>query len=162
VKGGYIVVLQTHGRNGRYNPHLHIIATSGGLDQESGEWVHLGYLPYRVLHKKWQWYLLDMFKKELDTEKSEQLVDHCYRHYSNGFVANVQKGDVPGRYESLAKYVAKYVMSPPIAVRRADAYDGQKVTYHYRSHMTERVEKETIEVYTFIGRMVQHVFQKRV
>jgi len=27
--------------------------------------------------------------------------------------------------------------------------------------MTERVEKETIEVYTFIGRMVQHVFQKR-
>ena len=34
VKGGYIVVLQTHGRNGQYNPHLHIIATSGGMDQE--------------------------------------------------------------------------------------------------------------------------------
>jgi len=71
-----------------------------------------------------------------------------------------EKGDIPGRYESLAKYVAKYVMSPPIAVRRIDAYDGQKVTYHYRSHMTERVEKETVEVYTFIGRMIQHVFPK--
>ena len=30
LKGGYIVVIQTHGRNGQYNPHLHIIATSGG------------------------------------------------------------------------------------------------------------------------------------
>lgn len=30
VKGGYIVVIQTHGRNGQNNPHLHIIATSGG------------------------------------------------------------------------------------------------------------------------------------
>jgi hypothetical protein len=27
--GGYTVVVQTHGRNGQYNPHLHILATSG-------------------------------------------------------------------------------------------------------------------------------------
>ena len=30
LQGGYIVVIQTHGRNGHYNPHLHLIATSGG------------------------------------------------------------------------------------------------------------------------------------
>src|SRR2546430_10878120 len=30
----------------------------------------------------------------------------------------------------------------------------------YRSHKTERVEGETVAVYTFIGRMVQHVFPK--
>ena len=35
IKGGYIEVLQTHGRNGQYNPHLHIIATSGGLYEDS-------------------------------------------------------------------------------------------------------------------------------
>jgi len=29
--------------------------------------------------------------------------------------------------------VAKYVVSPPIAVRRIDGYDGHRVTYHYRS-----------------------------
>jgi hypothetical protein len=34
------------------------------------------------------------------------------------------------------------------------------VTYHYRSHKSERVEQETVEVYTFIGRMIQHVFPK--
>ena len=36
LQGGYIVVVQTHGRNGQYHPHLHVIATSGGWDQEIG------------------------------------------------------------------------------------------------------------------------------
>ena len=45
LKGGSIVVIQTHGRNGQYNPHLHIIATSGGWDRQASQWVPLDYLP---------------------------------------------------------------------------------------------------------------------
>jgi hypothetical protein len=72
----------------------------------------------------------------------------------------VQKGQVPSQYQSLARYVAKYVVSPPLSVRRIDRYDGERVTYHYRSHRTERVERETVEVATFIGRMMQHAMPK--
>lgn len=160
LKGGYIVVIQTHGRNGQYNPHLHIIATSGGWDEQAQQWVHLGYLPYPMLHKKWQWYALEMCREALPTDAIDRLVKACYAKYPNGFVANVQKGDVPSRYQSLATYLAKYVVSPPISLRRIDRYEGQSVTYHYRSHKTERVERERVDVYTFIGRMIQHVFPK--
>jgi hypothetical protein len=52
LKGGYIVVIQTHGRNGQYNPHLHVIATSGGWDAEAKQWRHLDYVPYPLLRKK--------------------------------------------------------------------------------------------------------------
>jgi Transposase zinc-binding domain/Putative transposase len=45
LEGGSIVVLQTHGRHGQYTPHLHIIATSGGWDRQTSQWVHLAYLP---------------------------------------------------------------------------------------------------------------------
>ena len=86
------MVLQTHGRNGQYNPHLHIIATSGGMDKSTQKWEHMEYLPYPMLHKKWQWYLLEMVREGIDTEEIEQLVDDCYRSYPKGFVANVQKG----------------------------------------------------------------------
>ena len=96
IQGGYIVVLQTHGRSGQYNPHLHIIATSGGMDKNSREWEHMEYLPYPMLHKKWQWYLLEMIRERIDTEEIEQLVDRCYRSYPKGFVANVQKGKCRG------------------------------------------------------------------
>ncbi len=60
-----------------------------------------------------------------------------------------RRGEVPERYESLARYLAKYVVSPPISIRRIDGYDGETVGYHYRSHKTEKVEGKRVEVYTF-------------
>src|SRR5216684_1563412 len=160
LRGGYIVVIHTHGRNGHYHPHLHIIATSGGWDRKASQWEHLDYLPYAMLRKKWQWYLLTMLRQTVQTQEMKRLVDRCYTRYREGFVTHVQKGKVPAQSQSLARYVAKYVVSPPIAVRRIDRYDGHRVTYHYRSHRTERVEHETVDVDTCIGRMVQHTLPK--
>jgi Putative transposase/Transposase zinc-binding domain len=160
LQGGYIAVLHTHGRNGQYHPHLHLIATSGGYDGQGHRWEHLQYLPYALLRRKWQWHLLTMLRQTLKSEAINQLVDTCFRKYPDGLVTNVQKGAVPSQYQSLARYVAKYVVSPPIAVRRIDRYDGKQVTYHYRSHRTERMEHETVDVATFIGRMVQHTMPK--
>src|SRR5215472_17486505 len=160
LQGGYITVLHTHGRNGQYHPHLHLIATSGGYDAQGARWEHLQYLPYDLLRRKWQWHVLRMVRHTLKTEAIHQLVDACFRKYPNGLVTNVQKGAVPSQYQSVARYVAKYVVSPPIAVRRIDHYDGKRVTYHYRSHRTDRMEHETVDVATFIGRMVQHTIAK--
>ncbi len=160
LRGGYIVVIHTHGRNGHYHPHLHLIATSGGYDGQGQRWEHLNYLPYELLRRKWQWHLLRMVRQTLKTETVNRLVDMCFTKYPNGLVTNVQKGKVPSQYQSLARYVAKYVVSPPISVRRIDHYDGHQVTYHYRSHRTERTERERVDVYTFIGRMIQHAVPK--
>ena len=160
LRGGYITVLHTHGRNGQYHPHLHLLATSGGYDAQGERWEPLQYLPYDLLRRKWQWHLLRMVRHTLKTEAIHQLVDACFRKYPNGLVTNVQKGAVPSQYQSVARYVAKYVVSPPIAVRRIDRYDGKRVTYHYRSHRTDRMEHETVDVATFIGRMVQHTVAK--
>jgi hypothetical protein len=160
LQGGYIAVLHTHGRNGHYHPHLHLMATSGGFDGQGQRWEHLHYLPYALLRRKWQWHLLRMVRQTLKSDAINRLVDRCFTQYPNGLVTNVQKGQVPAGYQSLARYVAKYVVSPPISVRRIDRYDGHRVTYHYRSHRTDRVEHETVEVDTFIGRMVQHTLPK--
>jgi Putative transposase/Transposase zinc-binding domain len=160
LKGGYITVIHTHGRKGQYHPHLHVIATSGGYDEVEKCWEHLSFLPYELLRHKWQWHLMDTFRKILATDEMKRLVDQCFRKYPGGLVANVQKGKVPSQYPSLASSVAKYVVSPPIAVRRIDRYDGERVTYHDRSHRTERTEHETVDVKTFVGRMVQHTMPK--
>jgi hypothetical protein len=39
LQGGYIVGIQTHGRNGPYNPHLHFLAISGGWDPQARPWT---------------------------------------------------------------------------------------------------------------------------
>jgi hypothetical protein len=97
LKGGYIVVVQTHGRHGQYHPHLHVIATSGGWDQQAQQWIHLDYIPYSMLRKKWQWHLLPMLRQTVKTPEIRRLIATCYTRYREGFVTNVQKGDVPTR-----------------------------------------------------------------
>ncbi len=77
-----------------------------------------------------------------------------------GFVANVSKGDVPENSKGLAQYLAKYVVCPPIAIRRIIQYDGKTVTYWYQDHKSKAKKIEEVDVLTFIGRMVQHIFPK--
>jgi len=162
VKGGYIAVIQTNGRSGSYNPHVHIIMTSGGVAQgrQGDYWVSLKYFPYEILHKKWQYYLFEMLKEKVPTRQMKGLIDKLYGKYPKGLVANIQKGEVPKRIKSLAKYLAKYVVSPPISVRRILHYDGQRVRYWYNDHKSGKRKEEEIAVYTFIGRMVQHILPK--
>ena len=128
LRGGSITVLHTHGRNGQYHPHLHLIATSGGYDAQGARWEHLQYLPYDLLRRTWQWHVLRMVRHTLKPEAIHQWVDACFRKYPNGLVTTVQKGAVPSRYQSLARYGAKYVVSPPLAGRRIDRYEGKRGT----------------------------------
>lgn len=160
IKIGAIIVIQTHARSGEYNPHLHIIMTSGGIKEKESKWEDLSYFPYEIIHKKWEYHLFGMMKKKFCAEDMKMLIDELWKKYPNGLVANVSKGEVPERCRGLAKYLAKYLTSPPISVRRIISYDGKTVTYWYNDHESKKRKVERVDVYTFIGRMVQHILPK--
>ncbi len=158
---GYIVVLQTAGRAANYNPHLHIIMTDGGLDPE-GRWHGLGYMRYQIIHRKWQYYLLGMVKAVLsEVVGVAELIDALWPQYPKGFVAHLQEETVP-KIAKLAQYIAKYVVSPPMALARLVAYDREtgQVTDWYRDHRTGQKEGVTLDREQFIGRMVQTILPK--
>jgi hypothetical protein len=159
VKIGCVMVIRTHGRSGSYNPHLHVIMTSGGIDEKTGLWRTMRFIDYEMIHKKWQYYLLSMIKAWDGSPAMLKLVDSLYRQYPNGFAANVGRGEAPQKAWGLAKYLAKYVASPPISVRRIISYDGASVTYRYSDHRNGEVT-ETVSAEVFVGRMVQHIMPK--
>ena len=156
---GTIIVVQTAGRSGHYNPHLHILVTGGGLNPQ-GQWVPVSFIPYEIMHRKWQYHLLTMLRQNVSDPGVERDIERAWKNYPKGFVAFLQPGDVPPGGKGLAEYLAKYVVSPPISVRRMEQYDGETVRYWYRDHKTERIEHETLPVLRFIGRMVQHILPK--
>jgi hypothetical protein len=88
-----------------------------------------------------------------------KLIDELWKKYPNGLVANVA-GKCSGRWSWSGRYLAKYVASPPIAVRRIIDYDGSNVTYWYNDHKTKSQQVETVSAEVFIGRMVQHILPK--
>jgi len=156
---GNIIILQTTGRSGHYNPHLHILLTGGGLDQRN-QWKSVSYIPYDLMHKKWQYHLLKMLRETVSDPAIEKDIDEAWRKYPKGFVAFLQDGEVPPGGKGLAQYLAKYVVSPPISVRRIKSYDGKAVNYWYSDHKTGQIEHKTLPVLQFIGRMVQHILPK--
>ena len=82
---------------------------------QGARWEHLQYLPYALLRRKWQWHLLTHAAP--DARRPTRSISWWMRvsgQYPNGLVTNVQKGAVPSQYQSVARYVAKYVVSPPI------------------------------------------------
>ena len=159
IEAGYIVVLQTAGRAGNWNPHLHIIMTAGGLTNDA-RWNNVNYMPFDMLHKKWQYYLFTMMKDRLsDDQDALELIDQLWDKYPNGIVAYIDKENIP-TIDGLARYLAKYVVSPPIAVSRITEYDGQVVKYWYKDHKTNKEEMVELPALEFIERMVQHILPK--
>ena len=156
---GTIIVLQTAGRPGIYNPHLHILLTEGGITPQKS-WKSVPYIPFDLIHRKWQYHLLSMLKENIPDPRMKKDVNRAWKKYPKGFVAYVEKDKVPPGGGGLVKYLAKYVVSPPISVRRIQSYDGQKVRYWYRDHKTGQIKHETLPVLRFIGRMVQHILPK--
>lgn len=139
LKIGTIVVVQTHGRSGHYNPHLHIIMTSGGINEATKSWFDLRFFKYEIIHKKWQYHLLTMVKDWFKSPEINKLIDKLWKKYPKGLVAHVSKGNVPGGGVGLAEYLAKYVASPPIAIRRIVNYDGDSVTYRYKDQLAAKI-----------------------
>jgi hypothetical protein len=94
------------------------------------------------------------------SEALEKDIDKAWQENRNGFVIHIQKGEVPAGGKGLAKYLAKYLVSPPISVSRITSYDGSSVGYKYKDHKTKKMEHLSVPVMTFIGRMVQHIMPK--
>jgi len=156
---GAVSVLQTAGRSGHYNPHLHILVTAGGLNPQ-GQWTPVSYIPYELMHRKWQYHLLTMLRENVSDPAVKKHIDRAWTDYPKGFVAFLRPGDVPPGGKGLAGYLAKYVVSPPISVGRIESYDGRTVRYWYHDHQTRTVQHESLGVLRFIGRMVQHILPK--
>ena len=157
-----IVFIHTHGRNGSYNPHLHVILAEGAFFPFTQEWKRFQHLSLSQLRLLWQKHLLRLMEQEFPDR--EAVIDVLWTQYPDGFYAhpgNDRKSKVPNKsYRGLIRYLTKYLASPPIGLSRIVGYKDNKVRYYYQSHKTKLKTDETVEAQVFIGRMVQHILPK--
>jgi hypothetical protein len=157
-----IVFLHTNGRNGSYNPHLHVILAEGAFHPNKVEWKTFHHLSMAKLRLLWQKHLLALITEEF--EELTVLVSQLQRDYPDGFYTypgNKDKDRVPTKsYKGLIRYLTKYLSAPPIGVSKILNYDGKHVKYYYQSHHTKARAYETVSARIFIGRMVQHILPK--
>lgn len=158
VSIGAVAVIQTAGRASNYNPHTHIMSTSGGIDA-TGKWVEVNNVSYEYLHKEWQRRLFSMLEERVGGQSIKTLLESLRQKYSKGIVA-YWDGRAVKAGKGLAKYLIKYVASPPIAVSRIIEYDGESVEYVWQDHKSNQQESAKVSAVEFIHRLVQHILPK--
>ena len=101
LEAGSVVVLETAGRSGHWNPPRPILMTSGGMPPQQ-QWREVDYFPFTVLHKKWQYHLFTMLQQRVGTRALKDKIDFLWRKYPRGLVAYLEEGKVPAGGEGLA------------------------------------------------------------
>lgn len=152
---GIIAIVHTFGGDLKFNPHVHMLITEGGLTSDN-QWDDIPFLPYALLRKKWQYYLLTELKAILPkTRENAQLIDYLFKSKSKGFYVNAEKKMTSARFA--ARYIGRYMARPALAEYRIIRYDGKTVTFWYKDHYTNRRVTMTLEVKEFIKRLIDHI-----
>ena len=167
---GLVMSLHTWGQQLPMHPHLHCLATAGGVNQ-AGEWVQ----PYRqsflpaeplkqllrgkfiyglrglALHGRlrlpdgWDYSRIDRLCRDLDHKRWNVRV--CERYEDPTRVLN---------------YLGRYLHGGPIGQSRLLAFDGETVTFRYKDYRDigpdgPREKTANLPTNEFVRRLLQHV-----
>jgi hypothetical protein len=154
------------------HPHVHILVTAGGLD-EQGRWQTPKkgcLLPVPVVMKKFRGKMCDYLKKAVAKGELTLPPDTTATRVKNllNKLGRVKwKGDVSQRMEhgsGVATYLAAYLRGGPIGNGRLLEVRDGRVFFTYRGDREEdeceargRRKTTSLEVDEFIGRLLEHV-----
>jgi hypothetical protein len=164
---GIFCALHTFGRDLKFNTHVHISVTCGGLNKH-GKWRKL-YFVKNVIMPKWRFAIIDLLRQSLD---ELTLPDHLgplianyqdwnqwlNNHYQKPWIvhfAKIKKGHVRA-----VKSLGSYNKRPPISLSRLKHYDGTTVVFEYLDHKTKTKKWETRSTEEFLTRLIRLIPDK--
>ena len=151
---GMICVLHTFGRDLKWNPHIHMILCEEAIGS-SGTWRRFSHINYEALRRSWQYCILKLMSKKIDTPEFKSLVDKLYANHKNGFYVNAPP--VKNFSATVINYILRYAGRPALAQSRIIGYDGKTVTFTYTPHGSDQEVTETLPVFEFIKRLIIHI-----
>ena len=163
---GFIMVLHTFGRDLKWNPHIHVLLTEGGMS-EQGTYKNIHYIHYEQLRKSFQKELFDQLCGYTDVFGGKNafytLKNRSYQNHENGFYVHApsQKNyqNNPQGEKQVINYILRYTGRPVMAQSRIEAYDrdSQIIMYWYDPHEGGDTVHVTENVLVFIGKLIQHI-----
>jgi len=178
---GVLMVLHTWGQNLHHHPHVHCVATGGGLScnaqgvvDASPRWLACRpgfFLPVRVLSRIFRGKFLAGLRQ---AQHANQLIfPKALAHLADGdawahWLAPLQAKDWVvyakppfGGPEQVLKYLARYTHRVAISNHRLVKLEDGQVTFRYKDYADDQRQKTlTLSAEEFLRRFVQHVLPK--
>lgn len=161
VMPGMICIVHFTGRDMKFNPHVHMLVTEGGLTS-SGKWLSHSFWPYKKMNSYWKYELLKLFYRHrgLSLADKSLLDGQRKQHFSDGTNGYVVKNyrDVLD-VKNIGSYLARYVRHPPIGESRLLCFDGDVVRIKYE--WENRLHECSVLLDDFISSILVNIPPKR-
>lgn len=164
---GLISVLHTFGADLKWNPHIHVIITCGGLSLDESRWIENHFIPHQCLKPMYRYAFLKELKKlfragELKPPPAHRHIrtDESFNSYLTQFYKKewyVHLGKSLKDADFTIRYVGRYGKRPVLAESRITAFDGKTVTFRYKDRATGEDTSLGLPVQEFIARLVMHI-----
>ncbi len=162
---GITMVLHTFGRDLKFNPHIHMLVTCGGLSLSHKKWTNNFFIPHQALKSIWRHnvisFIRDSIKKnllKLPLAVGPDVNRFLDKLYSLTWYVNLGKKLSDVRFTIL--YIGRYTKRPVIAESRILEYDGKSVVFSYEDQVTSKTFYVRLSVDDFIARLIQHIPDK--
>jgi hypothetical protein len=156
------MVLHTFGRDLKFNPHIHMLITCGGLSLDYSRWINNSYIPHEPLKDIWRYKVISFIRKSvkkdlltLPSRISCNLNRFLNDLYSKIWYVNIGK-KLPNAAFTIM-YIGRYTKRPVIAESRIVEYDGKFVLFSYEDHITSETLYVRLTVEEFIARLIRHI-----
>jgi hypothetical protein len=152
---GALAVLHTWTRAMLYHPHVHLLVTGGGLNDDGKEWrawKNSAFLmPEGALAK--------IFRGKLCAalNKAGLLAQVPRQVWQKKWVVNCKAA---GQGRQALKYLARYVFRVAISNSRLERIENGEVTFRYRDNRSQQLRRVTVTGEEFIRRFLQHTLPR--
>jgi len=160
---GITLVLHTFGRDLKFNPHIHMLTTCGGLSLDYSTWIDNFFIPHQALKSIWRYNVISFIrnsaKKKLLTLPPIINLNYFLNDlYSKPWYVNLGR-KLPNAKFTIT-YIGRYAKRPVIAESRILEYDSLSVLFQYDDHATSKTLYVRLTVEQFIARLIRHIPDK--
>ncbi|MBR0426654.1 MAG: transposase [Clostridia bacterium] len=158
---GIMCTLHTFGRDLKWNPHIHMLCTEGGVGNTEVFRI-VKHINFKALRFRWQKLLLDYLSQNLpscELPNFKKLKNQIYKDFENGFYVYAKPDNISSVTQTI-NYVVRYTGRPAMAQSRILNYDGNYVTYYFERHEDGKYVEETVHAFEFIKRLIKHIPDK--
>lgn len=165
---GIFTALHTFGRDLKWNVHVHLSVTRGGLSDQGTAWKSMYFAKAQIV-PMWRYAIINLLRRSYDSlVLPEALKSVCPNsldwsrwldtHYRKPWIVHFAAPS--SSHVRNVNYLGRYIKRPPLSQSRLRHYDGKTVAFEFLDHRTGRHRIAVHDTDAFIDRFVQHIPDK--
>ncbi len=160
VRVHIIVVQHTFGGDLKFNPHLHILVSAGGLQESEGRWIAPVRFNKQALMRIWKYAVITYLREMLNANVlgwdsgAGDLRKVLKTQYERRWIIHIRQFMYKGHF---LQYAGRYVRRPPIAQHRFVKITDREVQFLTKDKKQKRVVIIRYSIEEFVARLAEHV-----